>query len=422
MPTIERGNMSPQNKPIGQLLEELGFITKEQIKVTLDVQKANPKFFGEILQDLNFVTSSEIAQAIALQNNLEYINLEFVTPSADALRLIPYNVAKAKNILPISVDEHTLTVVTQDINELSTLDYLRKISKREVKFVIEDKKTIARYIELFYYELANPIEEEIEQIIKSAARGLEVNIVHLFELLLNGAIKNHATDIHISPESSVTHVSYRLDGVLQHFYALPLKLHAQLVARTKILSNLDISEQRKPQDGSFSYEFLSEPFDIRVSTLPTNYGENVVIRLLGKNFSLFNLTNLGLTEANVAKIENYFSKPYGIVLIVGPTGSGKTTTLYSALRKIDSLKKNIMTIEDPIEYTFSFIKQTQLNEKAGYTFYNAIRAFMRQDPDVMWLERYETKRQQSLRFVHPLRVTWFSQPCIQMTQQGQSRA
>jgi len=375
--------MPPQNKPLGQLLEELGFITKEQIKVTLDVQKANPKFFGEILQDLDFATSSEIAQAIALQNNLEYKNLEFVTPSADALRLIPYNVAKAKNILPISIDERTLTVATQDVNELSTLDYLRKLSKRDVKLVVEDKKTIARYLEIFYYQLSNPIEEEIAEIIKSAVGGLEVNIVHLFGLLLNSAIKDHATDIHISPESSVTHVSYRIDGVLQHFYSLPHKLHTQLVARTKILSNLDISEQRKPQDGSFNYEFLSESFDIRVSTLPTNYGENIVMRLLGKNSSLFSLSSLGLTETNITKIKNYFSKPYGIVLIVGPTGSGKTTTLYSALRKIDSLKKNVMTIEDPIEYKFSFIKQTQLNEKAGYTFYNAIRAFMRQDPDVM---------------------------------------
>jgi len=375
--------MSPQNKPIGQLLEELGFITKEQIKVTLDVQKANPKFFGETLQDLDFVTSGEISQAIAIQNNLEYINLEFVVPSAEALRLIPYNVAKAKNILPISIDENTLTVATQDVNELSTLDYLRKISNKNVKFVVEDKKAIARYAEMFYYQLSNPIEEEIAAIIKSALGEVEVNIPHLFELFLNSAIKDHATDIHISPESSVTHISYRIDGVLQHFYALPLKLHNQLVARIKILSNLDISEQRKPQDGAFSYEFLSEQFDLRISTLPTNYGENIVMRLLGKNSSLFSLKQLGLTKANIEKVEKYFSKPYGIVLIVGPTGSGKTTTLYSALRKIDSLKKNVMTIEDPIEYKFSFIKQTQLNEKAGYTFHNAIRAFMRQDPDVM---------------------------------------
>jgi type II secretory ATPase GspE/PulE/Tfp pilus assembly ATPase PilB-like protein len=372
-----------QNKQIGQLLQELGFITKEQIEVTLGVQKANPKFFGETLQDLDFVTSGEIAQAIAMQSNLEYLNLELVVPSIKALKLIPYNVAKTKNILPISLDEHTLTVATQEVNDIATLDYLRKISKRNVKFVVEDEKTIARYAEIFYYQLSNPVEAEIAQIIKDSLGDVEVNAPHLVELLLNNAIKDHATDVHISPESSASHVSYRIDGVLQHSYSLPLKLHAQLTARIKILSNLNISEQRQPQDGAFSYEFLNEHFDLRVSTLPTNYGENVVMRLLGKNSSLFSLSQLGLTKTNVEKVERYFSKPYGIILIVGPTGSGKTTTLYSALRKIDSLKKNVLTIEDPIEYKFSFIKQTQLNEKAGYNFEAAIRAFMRQDPDVM---------------------------------------
>ncbi len=372
-----------QNKPIGQLLKELGFITEEQIQVALEVQKANPKFLGEILEDLDFVTSAEIAQAIAIQNNLEYVNLEEIVPSPEALKLVPKDVAISKNILPISVDETTFTVATQEVNDLMTLDYLRKISQRQVKFVVGDKKAIARYTEIFYYELDNPIEKEIEEITKQALEHKEVDIPHLVDLFLNSAIRDRATDIHITPESMSTHVFYRIDGVLSHYYALPLSLHPQIVARIKIISDLDISEQRKPQDGAFSYHFLNEEFDLRVSTLPTNFGENIVMRLLGKNSSLFNLSNLGLNETNVKKVETYFRKPYGIILIVGPTGSGKTTTLYSALRKIDSLKKNVMTIEDPIEYKFSFIRQTQLNVKAGYTFQAAIRSFMRQDPDVM---------------------------------------
>ena len=372
-----------QNKPIGQLLEELGFITKEQIEVALDVQKANPKFFGETLQDLDFVTSGEIAEAIAKQSNLEFINLENVVPCAEVLKLIPQNVARTKNILPISMDEYNLVVATQDVNDLILLDYLRKISKKNIKFVVGDKSSIARYTEIFYYQLHNPIELEIQEMIKQTLANREIDIPLLVNLLLNNAVKDRATDIHISPDSSVTHVFYRIDGVLQHFYSLPLQLHTQVIARIKILSNLDISEQRKPQDGAFSYEFLNEMFDLRVSTLPTNHGENIVMRLLGKNSALFSLKHLGLTDQNSAKIEKYFTKPYGIVLIVGPTGSGKTTTLYSALRKINSLKKNVLTIEDPIEYKFSFIKQTQLNEKAGYNFQSAIRAFMRQDTDVM---------------------------------------
>jgi len=372
-----------QNKPIGKLLEEAGFITQEQIEVALDVQKANPKFFGEILQDLDFVTANEIAEAIALQSNMEYIDLSTRVPSQEALKIIPHEIAITKNILPLDIDEKVLTVATEDVHDIMTLDYLRKISQRQIKFLVADQKSIAKYTEIFYYQLENPIEARIHQIVQDTLEHKEIDIPELINLILNNAIKDRVTDVHITPEASATHVFYRIDGVLQHYYSLPSLLHPQMIARIKILCDMDISEHRKPQDGSFSYTFLKESFDLRVSTLPTNYGENIVMRLLGKSSSLFNLANLGLTEENVKKVEKYFTKPYGIVLIVGPTGSGKTTTLYSALRKVNSLEKNVMTIEDPIEYKFSFIKQTQLNIKAGYTFDAAIRAFMRQDPDVI---------------------------------------
>ncbi len=372
-----------ENKPIGKLLEEAGFINQEQIEVALNVQKASPMFFGEVLQDLDFVTASEISEAVAKQNRLDYIDLSTRVPSQEALKLVPHEVAISRAILPLEVDEETLSVATEDVNDIMTLDYLRKISGKKIKFLVSDKSSIARYSEMFYYQLENPIEAEIAQIVQDTLEHKEIDIPHLVDLLLNNAIKDRVTDIHITPESSASHVFYRIDGVLQHYYSLPIELHPQIVARIKITSNLDISEQRKPQDGAFSYEFLNDKFDLRVSTLPTNHGENIVMRLLGKGSSLFSLEHLGLTKENSQKVEKYFTKPYGIILIVGPTGSGKTTTLYSALRKVNSLKKNVMTIEDPIEYKFTFIKQTQLNVKAGYTFDSAIRAFMRQDPDVI---------------------------------------
>jgi len=375
--------MENKNKPIGKLLQEMGYLSKEQIEVALDVQKASPRYFGEILQDLDFVTSNEIAEAIAKQNNLEHIDLDIIKPSNEALKLIPQNISISKNILPISVTETEIVVATQDINDLMTYDYIRKVTNRHVKFVVGDIQSIARYTQIYYNQLDNPIEVEIQELVKKSINGENIDLPHLMELILDNAIKDRVTDIHITPESSATHIFYRIDGVLQHYYSLPINLHQQISARIKIISELDISEQRKPQDGAFSYTFLNENFDLRVSTLPTNHGENIVMRLLGKNSSLFNLKGLGFSDENSKKIEKYFTKPYGIVLVVGPTGSGKTTTLYSALRKVDSLKKNVMTIEDPIEYKFSFIRQTQLNEKAGYGFNSAIRAFMRQDPDVM---------------------------------------
>ncbi len=372
-----------QNKPIGKLLEDAGFINEEQIQVALNVQKANPMFFGEILQDLDFVTSNEIAEAIAMQNGLEYIDLSTIVPTSDALKLVPYEISKSKNVLPISVDETTVTVAMQDVNDIMTIDYLKKITLKQVKLVVADEASIARYSEIFYYQMSNPIEAEITQMVKQTLENTEIDIPHLVNLILNNAIKDKVTDIHITPEKSTIHIFYRIDGVLRHYFSLPKKLHSQIVARIKITCDLDISEQRKPQDGSFSYTFLNEDFDLRVSALPTNHGEKIVMRLLGKGTSLFSLSHLGMTQENSKKVETYFSKPYGIVLIVGPTGSGKTTTLYSAIRKVNSLEKNVMTIEDPIEYKFTFIKQTQLHEKAGYTFDAAIRAFMRQDPDVM---------------------------------------
>jgi len=247
-----------QHKQIGKLLEDAGFITQEQIQVALNVQKANPIFFGEILQDLDFVTSNEIAEAIAMQNNLEYVDLATTVPSQEALKLVPYEIAKNKNILPISIQDNILVVAMQDVNDIMTIDYLKKISLKQIKLVVADEASIARYVEIYYYQMSNPIEDEIKELVKQTLENKEIDVPHLVDLILNNAIKDRVTDIHITPENSAVHVFYRIDGVLRHYFALPKKLHSQIVARIKITCNLDISEQRKPQDGSFSYMFLNE--------------------------------------------------------------------------------------------------------------------------------------------------------------------
>ncbi|WP_200762738.1 GspE/PulE family protein [Nitrosophilus alvini] len=373
-----------QQKPIGKLLKELGFITEEQIEVALEVQKVHRKFIGEILQDLDFITSDEIARAVALQSRLEYIDLDMVVPKMEVLKLVPKDFAISTPLLPIDLkDDNTIVVAVENPNDLNVYDYINRITRKKVKFVISDKNKIAKYAQLYYYQLEHPIEKYIEDMIKTATEGKEIDIVKFIDLILHNAVKDRATDIHITPEPYTTHIFYRIDGVLKHCFAVPQRLHSSMVSRIKIVSSLNIAEQRLPQDGGFSFSFLETDYDVRVSTLPTNHGENIVLRLLTKNSSLFNLQNLGFENEYVKKIEYYFKKPYGIVLVVGPTGSGKTTTLYSALRKIDSLEKNVLTVEDPIEYRFTFIKQSQVNEKAGYTFAKAIKTFMRQDPDVM---------------------------------------
>ncbi|QOG11630.1 GspE/PulE family protein [Arcobacter sp. FWKO B] len=373
------------HKKIGELLQGLGFITAKQIEVALKAQIASTKFFGEILEDLDFVTSEEVAQALASQYQVEYINLSTIIPSKEALKAIEEDFALSKSILPFKVEDDFIYVATWDPNDLGVEDLIVRTTGKKVKFFMSPKSTIAYYVQLYYYQLSNPLEDKIINIIKSVLNGENANIVELLDLFIKNGIKDRATDIHISPEEELSHVFFRIDGVLKHYYSYPISMHQEIISRVKILSSLNIAELRLPQDGGMVYDFLGKHYDLRISTLPTYSGENLVVRILSQSGILFNISSLGFSDDIGSRIERIFQKPYGLVLVVGPTGSGKTTTLYSALRKINSLEKNVLTIEDPIEYRFAFIRQTQVNEKAGYSYANALKTFMRQDPDVILL-------------------------------------
>jgi type IV pilus assembly protein PilB len=373
-----------KHKPIGQLLKELGYITEEQIQVALEVQEVKGGLFGEILQELSFVSPREVAEAIATQSGKPFIDLSQYQPSKEALRLLDKNMAKQFRVLPFNVEDGKVDVAMADPYDLNAIDIVRRRTGLEVNVYVADTETLLKTIEIQYFLLERPIDREIKDIIEKARAGAFGGAVPKFvELIINNAIIERATDIHISPEDLASHVFFRVDGIMQHYYAFPKEMHNPVISRIKVLAGMDIAEQRLPQDGSFSHEFFNESYDMRVSSIPTAYGENVVIRVLSKNLSLFNLKSLGFEEKLLKILEDEILKPQGIVLVTGPTGSGKTTTLYAALRKINALKRNILTVEDPIEYKFPFIKQTQVNEKAGYTFARAIRHFLRQDPDVI---------------------------------------
>ncbi len=370
-----------EQKRLGNLLLEAGIITQKQIDVALSVQKVKPQYLGEILQSLDFVTSKEIAEVVAKQQDLLYIDLDEVHIEPDALRLVPKEEALIRNLIPVRVSDEFLTVATTDATDKSSEAYLIQQTNRKIIYLICDKEELSSMIELHYYQLDNPIEKRIDNMI--TLKHEDVDIVELLNLIIHNAIKSRATDIHITPSSDIVHVSYRIDGVLKHSFAFGIELDPKIVSRVKILSNLDISEQRLPQDGGFIFNFLNQEYDLRVSTLPTSEGENLVLRILSRKTSLLGLNSLGLDAESLLAMQKVFSKPNGMVLVTGPTGSGKTTTLYSALREVDALSRNIITVEDPIEYRFSFVKQTQINAKTGYNFAKAIRHFMRQDPDVM---------------------------------------
>ena len=373
-------------KPLGQILKDMGYVTQEQLEIALAVQKLHKtKKIGEILEELAFVSPKEIAEALSKQFGRPYINLLDIQPSEDALKLINQDLANKLEVMPIRITGRILFVALLDPSSEDRIEKLKKLTGYEIEYYITDKDSFYKAIKTHYLILNNPIEKFINRFINDASQKLDVSsrVSKFFENILNMAILEKTTDIHISPENLGAHIFFRIDGIMKHYYSYPIDIHNMLVSRIKIISNMDRAEKRNPQDGSFTHKFFDEEYDMRVSTVPTAYGENVVIRILSKNASLFKLQNLGFEPDVLERFRRLINKPRGIILITGPTGSGKTTTLYASLREIDILKKNVLTVEDPIEYKFPFIKQTQVNEKAGYNFAKAIRSFLRQDPDVI---------------------------------------
>ncbi|EDP73474.1 ATPase, T2SS/T4P/T4SS family, partial [Hydrogenivirga sp. 128-5-R1-1] len=310
-----------QRKPLGQLLKELGYITEEQIQVALEVQQVVGGLFGEILQKLSFVSPREVAEAIAYQSGKPYIDLSQYPPSKEALRLIDKNLAKQFQVIPFQVEGNKLYLAMVNPYDLNAIDIVRRVTDKEIEIYVADTETLLKTIEIQYFLLEKPIDEEIKELIERAkAGGLGTEVPRFVELILNNAIIDRATDIHISPEDLASHIFFRIDGIMKHYYAIPKEIHNPIVSRIKVLAGMDIAEQRLPQDGSFSHTFFDEEYDLRVSTVPTAYGENVVIRVLGKNISLFNLKNLGFEENVLKELEKQFMKPQGIVLVTGPTG------------------------------------------------------------------------------------------------------
>ncbi|MFN3788270.1 GspE/PulE family protein [Sulfurihydrogenibium azorense] len=369
---------------IGELLKSAGYINDKQLEIALKIKKLYPsKLLGEILKDLYFVSTVEIAKALALQSNKEYLNLRDIAPSEEALRTINKETAMQFKILPFKLDKK-LHIATDDPYNIVAFDLIKRRTNLDLEVYIAEEDLLTKYIQIYYFLLENPIEKQAEEILQRIrVEGINNVIQDVIKFIIDSAIVERASDIHITPQNLTLDVFFRVDGLLRYFISFPKETQQAIISRIKVMSNMDIAEQRLPQDGSFSYKFLEENYDTRVSTVPTAFGENTVIRILSKNLSMFTLENLGFRENELKVIIKQISKPNGILLITGPTGSGKSTTLYSLIRRINILERNVITVEDPIEYRFPFIKQTEVNEKIGYKFSTAIRSFLRQDPDVM---------------------------------------
>lgn len=382
-----RQEREKRGKKLGEILIEQGIITPQQLRIALEEQKRTKEKLGQVLERLGLVTREELVRALGDQAGIPYVDLAKVHVDPQVLDLVPEEVARALKVLPIGLKDSILLVVMSDPHDIRVIDQLRRLTGLGIEPMVAEEERILRAIDA-YYKTAVADEERLEEVIKEALLEKESKettppIVRIVNSILVRALREGATDIHIEPQEKVIRVRYRIDGILHLGLTLPLKIYSPVLTRIKVMADLDITETRIPQDGGFRFDFGVKTVDLRVSTYPTVFGESVVIRVLEKSSILIGLDQLGFSEENLRTIRSLTDKPYGIFVVTGPTGSGKTTTLYALLLEMDALHKSIMTVEDPVEYRIPFIKQSQVNERAGFTFARALRAILRHDPDVI---------------------------------------
>jgi len=380
----------PKSKKIGDRLIEKGLITPEQLKIALEIQKATARLLGEVLVDLGFVNENELASIISRDMEAMHIpSLEGYPIDHEALSLIPQKLAQELKVMPLGFSDNELTVAVINPFDIITVDELRRVSKKSIRTMVSSETEILKAIDFWYAEKQDVLKDLLGSALAAVELGgagaavEEPPLIKLVNHVLLMGMKDGATDIHLEPEKNAVLVRYRIDGILRVWNVLPKRLERSIISRFKVMGNLDISESRLPQDGRAEFHYGGRLLDLRVSVFPTSQGENVVIRVLDRSRLATRIDELGFAEDTRLTLRRIIQKHLGILLVSGPTGSGKTTTLYASLMEISSPKINIMTIEDPIEYELPFIRQSQINPRAGFGFATGLRSILRQDPDVI---------------------------------------
>ncbi len=389
-------------RPLGDILVRRKIITPEQLEIALEEQQRTHKKLGEVLIALEFVTEEQITEARAHQLDVGYVNLQDFQFDPEVLSLISESICRTYQLIPLKKSHNKLTVAMANPLDVEAIDLVQFETKLRVEPVLATEWRVREAIDRNYgqYEA-----DEIKNFVQQAATDLDVAsdnddqedidevrrqshqapIIRMVNMLLTQAVRKKASDIHIEPRRSTVDIRYRIDGELHLAKSLPKSLHPPISSRIKIMSELDISERRLPQDGRITFRLDGRNIDIRVSTSPTLYGERIVLRILDRSEGLIPLEKLGFSPRDLEVFKSLISQPYGIILVTGPTGSGKTTTLYAALNELKSEHTNIMTVEDPIEYELEGINQTNVHHRIGLTFANQLRAILRQDPDIVFV-------------------------------------
>jgi type IV pilus assembly protein PilB len=390
-----RRDFASSRTQLGELLVSAQLVSNDQLAQALLQQSTSGKRIGSVLVELGAIDERDLAKALSTQLHVPLVDLSQQTPTPEAIELMPESVSRGHLAVPLVLDGEGLTVAVSDPNpELAKT--LANACGQVVRLVIAPRSDIQRAIDTAYRALGN-IQEHVrafEDTAESPRRatadtGVQVAmaddapVVQVVNLLITQAMRDRASDIHIEPQGTDLRIRYRIDGALHDAVNLPLSMAPALVSRLKIMASMNIVERRRPQDGQITMVVDNREIDIRVSTVATIWGENCVLRVLDKSRSLFRMGDLGMPLETHEVFTRLIGTPFGMVLCAGPTGSGKTTTLYAALTEIDDPSRNIMTVEDPVEYVFPTINQIQTNDQAGITFANGLRSILRQDPDVI---------------------------------------
>jgi type IV pilus assembly protein PilB len=385
---------SRKSKKLGEILVEQGLITQEDLDRALLQQSRTDQLLGRILIDMGMLKEGELMAALAGQVGYRFVDLSAQPIDATAAALVPEQVAYRYRAIPIGYDDESrLIVAMADPANLFALDDIRTITGLEIQPVVatasDIESAIRRYgrldqsVEQVASQAAQAVEEDIFKPDRAATAVEEGPIIKMVNLLITQAIADRASDIHIEPAERDVRIRYRVDGVLHEIMRSPRNIHGGLVSRLKVMADINIAERRIPQDGRVGLTVGGKTVDLRMATLPTVFGEKVVIRILDKSSVLLKLEELGFLESSFKTYQKAFTKPYGAILVTGPTGSGKSTTLYATLNIVNKPDKNIITVEDPVEYRLPGINQMQINPRAGLTFASALRSILRADPDVI---------------------------------------
>jgi len=391
---------------LGEILVKESLISQDQLQKALEYQRANGGKLGSCLTKMGFITDDDITGVLSRKYGVPSINLKYYEIDPNVIRLIPQDTALRYQVVPLSRVGSVLTIAMTDPTNVFAMDDVKFMTGFNVEPVVASESAIADAISRFYggshsngEELTNLMRDLVDEELELASDEAELDaaslekaaeeapIIKLVNLILTDSVKRGASDIHLEPYETELRVRFRIDGMLQTVMTPPLKVKDAITSRMKIMAKLDIAEKRLPQDGRIMIKYKAEgkkkELDFRVSTVPTLYGEKIVLRLLDKENLRLDMTKLGFEQESLTKFERSILKPYGMVLVTGPTGSGKTNTLYSSVARLNQVDTNIMTAEDPVEFQLGGINQVQMKEQIGLNFAAALRAFLRQDPNII---------------------------------------